>query len=246
MAIITVCIPAFDSEKFLMATLDSVQNQSFKDFCVKIALEPTENCHETISICEKYLSDKRFLLSLNSSVLGWAENIDQLLKQIDTPYFIILPHDDIIHPDYLSLLYSGIIDDGEIAVCYGDMQFFGGHGGQKSREFDNQTLFSRLSSFYLLGAEAVPWRGVTSTKVLDAGYSFPTNKWNSLWVECEWAQLLLKCGKAVRVPKSIYFKRIFPPGRTSVSRNWFVEFDATEKINAAAHQGLLLPPAAFL
>jgi hypothetical protein len=73
-----------------------------------IALEPTDDCHLTEQVIHPYLSATRFSLSINKSVLGWAENIKSLLEKVTTPYFVILLHDDLWSKNYLQSLFSAL------------------------------------------------------------------------------------------------------------------------------------------
>ena len=108
MASITVCIPAYRSGKYLEKTLRSVQQQTHRELIVEIGLEPADDDGETRRICEAFLGDPRFSVVDNPEVLGWAQNIDSLLQRVETPYFTILPHDDAIHPEYLSRLVAAV------------------------------------------------------------------------------------------------------------------------------------------
>jgi len=228
---ITICIPAYRSENLIAKTLQSAQCQSFGNFVVEIGLEPTDDSYKTYNVCEKYLADSRFNLSVNPKVLGWAQNISNLLKKVDTPYFIILPHDDILHPDYLSILYEAIKEQPHVSVAYADMFYIGNTRGEKFLALDNDNLFSRLLSFFLAGAEAVPWRGVTRKKVLSEGVTFSHNEYSSFAVECEWALHLIQQGEAYRVPLPLYYKRLIN-GSKSVSSEWVSSF-SEQKLKAA-------------
>jgi len=229
---ITICIPAYRSEKSIAKTLQSVQCQSFGNFIVEIGLESTDDSYKTYNVCEKYLADSRFNLSVNPKVLGWAQNISNLLRKVDTPYFIILPHDDILHPDYLGILYEAIKEQPHVSVAYADMFFIGKNRGEKFLAVDNDNFFSRLLSFFLAGAEAVPWRGVTRKKVLSEGVTFSHNEYSSFAVECEWALHLIQQGEAYRVPLPLYYKRAYSYGSKSVSSEWRLSF-SEQKIKAA-------------
>jgi len=232
MAEITVCIPAYSSEKSIAKTLQSVQRQTFSNFVVEIGLEPSDDSYKTHNVCEKYLADSRFNLRVNPEVLGWAQNISNLLQTVNTPYFIILPHDDILHPEYLCILYETIKEQPHVSVAYADMFFIGQGRGEKFLAVDNDNLSGRLLSFFLAGAEAVPWRGVTRKKVLSDGATFSHNKYSSFAVECEWALHLIQQGEAYRVPLPLYYKRSYGADSKSVSSEWSLCF-SEQKIQAA-------------
>ena len=218
MAQVTVCIPAYRAERFLTHTLRSIAKQTYRDIGVEIAIEPP--AAETAKACTPFLHDPRFRVSINDQRLGWAENIAALLARVRTPFFIILPHDDVLHPDYIETLLGAITARPDASVAYADMFCFGDGHFRKSLTIEEGGPFERLLSFFLGGAEAVPWRGVTRTTVLDGGATFPSNEFISFAVECEWACHLLRSGAAVRVPRPLYFKRLAVPNRVSTSGQW--------------------------
>ncbi|ELS05104.1 glycosyl transferase [Xenococcus sp. PCC 7305] len=232
MADVTVCIPAYCSQQFIAQTLRSLQQQTYNNFHVKIAIEPTEYSELVWQACEPFLRDKRFEAQENHQVLGWSQNINSLLQKITTPYFAILPHDDIWHPEYLNILLNVLKDRAQASVAYADMFMFGEGQGRKFMPIKQGSIGERLLSFYLAGAEAVPWRGVTRSEVLASGNFFSHKYCNSFAVECQWAQHLLLKGDAIRVSQPLYFKRKFGTKLDTVSRLWIKSFDTQNKLEA--------------
>ena len=140
----------------------------------------------------------RFAFIENRVVLGWAGNIDNLICGVDTELYAVLPHDDLWNPHYLSSLVPLLDAEPGAVVAYADMNRFGAAAGPKTVRIDNTDFSTRLLSFYLEGAEAVPWRGVTRRSALPASAVFPQHEQMSFAVECEYAQKLLCAGKAER------------------------------------------------
>jgi hypothetical protein len=212
---VTVCIPAYRSEAFIHHTLRSVLTQTYSDFVVEIAVEPP--AEETLSACGPFLRDDRVGIIVNPQVLGWAENIKSLLRRVATPYFLILPHDDLLQPDYIAALLVELIRRPQASVAYSDMVCFGHASFRLWLELTEEPIFDRLMSFFLGGMEAVPMRGVTRSSVRDH-CDFPTDQYDGFAVECEWVLHLLISGAAVRVPRPLYLKRIFGPNQISASQ----------------------------
>jgi len=212
---VTVCIPAFRSEAFIYDTLRSVLTQTYSDFVVEIAVEPP--AEETLIACGPSLRDDRVRIIVNPQVLGWAENIQSLLRRVTTPYFLILPHDDILHSDYIATLLIELIRRPQASVAYSDMVCFG-HASFRCRlSLTEEPIFDRLMSFFLGGTEAVPMRGVTRSSVCEHR-DFPTDRYCGFAVECEWVLHLLISGPALYVPQPLYLKRLFGPNEIPASR----------------------------
>jgi hypothetical protein len=211
---VTVCIPAYRSEAFIHNTLLSVLTQTYSNFVVEIAVEPP--AEETLSACGPFLRDGRVRIIVNPQVLGWAENMKRLLRRVATPYFFILPHDDLLQPDYIATLLVELISRPQASVAYSDMACFGHASFYWPLHLTEEPLFDRLMSFFLAGTEAVPMRGVTRSSVRDH-CDFPTDRYDGFAVECEWVLHLLISGAAIHVPRPLYLKRIFGPHEVTTS-----------------------------
>ena len=120
---VTVCIPAYRSETFIHETLRSLFAQTCSDFVVDIAVEPPAEA--TVSACAPFLRDDRVRLIVNPQVLGWAENMKSLLRRVATPYFFILPHDDLLEPDYIATLLAELVSRPHASIAYSDIVCFG-------------------------------------------------------------------------------------------------------------------------
>lgn len=251
-ATITVCIPAYRSHRFIEYTLQSVRRQTYRDIRVEIALEKTADHERTIEVCAKFLSDSRFHLSINDGVLGWAANVEQLLRKVETEYFVILPHDDIWHVGFLEKLCSTLQRQSDAVVAYADMVLFGERTDYKFIDLPRSDPVARLSSLYLHWDSTLLWRGLTRSSVLHGGQSFPNNEFIGFGVDVEWEQFLLQQGEAARIPLPLYFKRMQNATSMTVTGRWARAF-SVDKIRAVLshhdehlHNGLgVLSPTAL-
>ena len=229
MARVTVLIPAFNSGKRIFRTLKSVQEQSYGDFKVRVAIEPTGREAFDDEVRRTFEKDGRFEFFENGSVLSWAKNIDTLITHVDTEFFAILPHDDFWDRYYLAKLVPVLDACSEASVAYADMQVFGASNWVKTVRLDDTDISTRLLTFYLEGAEAVPWRGVARKSVLFKSDNFPQHKYMSFAVECEYAQRLICSGKAIRIGEPLFYKRTYGAGACSLSNLWQTELSHDEK-----------------
>lgn len=189
---------------------------------VKIGIDPPSE--ETMRVLHPFLVDRRIHVYENHSRLGWAGNIRALTATITTPYFTVLPHDDLIHPGYLHRLLEKFKTYPDASVVYADMQLFG--NGRPSRKWvDLPVSGSReeqILAFFQQGAEAVPWRGVTRSDIIQKAGGFPVDDYLGFAVECEWALSLISVGRAVRVPEKLYFKQLYHNEIMSASKERIV------------------------
>lgn len=222
MTCVTICIPAYRAEAFISQTLLSVQKQSHRDLRIEIAIDPsnTDSPDGTRDAIDPFLSDDRVHVRENPVRLGWDGNINAMLKRVDTPYYMILPHDDLIDPRYVETLLSVLKARPDASVAYGDMTFHGKTSLTHKTVYlpPDGTRDEQLLMFFLEGAEAVPWRGVTRVSAIAATGGFPTDGYLGFAVECEYALSLLLHGRAVRVPRSLYSKQVHALDLPTASR----------------------------
>lgn len=95
---LSVCIPVYNGQQFIKETIDSVLNQSFKDF--EIVVVDNQSTDNTVSIVKSY-SDSRIKLFINDTNIGMIPNWNKAMEHATGKYIKILPADDFIYPGCL-------------------------------------------------------------------------------------------------------------------------------------------------
>ena len=220
MPLVTICIPAYRSGPMIAATLRSVKDQAFKDFRCVVGFDPP--AADQMEFVEPFLADPRFICHENPGRLGWDGNVRALMAAVESPLFMVLLHDDLIHPAYLETLVARLDADHSLSLAYTDMWLFGGNAVPAVNVMDIPETASRtdqVMAFLLQRAEAVPWRGVARASILRE-HAFPVDGHGGFAAECEWTLRLLVQGPAQRVPKPLYYKRYVASGTTTATQRW--------------------------
>ena len=99
MALISIIVPFYNASKTIKSTLQSIQNQTFKDF--ECLLINDSSIDDSIKIVEKFFSkDKRFKLFFNTNKgVVYARNLG--IKKAIGRYITFLDSDDIWDPYFL-------------------------------------------------------------------------------------------------------------------------------------------------
>ncbi|MBW4973117.1 glycosyltransferase [Roseovarius mucosus] len=234
---ITVCIPAYQAGAFIGETVSSVLAQSFDDFRIEIAIDPSEGDKDsTEAALEPFRDDPRVNISTNPRRLGWAGNFNALLQRVETPFYAPLPHDDIWASDYLATFFPLVSEHPKASVAYGDMTMFDANGITGFRSValpQGEDRMTHLIRFMVQGAHAMPWRGVTRQSAIAVTQGFPTDLWGGFAVEAEYALGLLEAGPVIHVPKALYRKRVFQPQeRMSASKARTIDWAVEDRLNA--------------
>lgn len=92
---VTVGLPVYNSESFVLDAVRSIKNQSFKDWrCIIIDDGSTDR---TLDILKRNIDD-RFELIVDKLNMGLVARLNQLIEMTDGEYFARMDSDDIMHP----------------------------------------------------------------------------------------------------------------------------------------------------
>jgi len=110
---ISVLMPVFNAEKFLREAINSILNQTFKDFEFIIINDASTDDSKKIIIS---YDDKRIRYFENHGNLGVAGTLNRGLKLAKGDYVARMDADDIAYPNRFKLEYNEIIKNQTIAV----------------------------------------------------------------------------------------------------------------------------------
>lgn len=120
---VTICIPAYNASAFIAETVQSVLDQTYPDIQVLISVDAGHDDTETV--IQQNFKDSRIHMYVQSQRLGWVANTNFLLAAVQSPYFCILPHDDIIAPGFVSRLLIRLQRSPRAVAAYCDIRCFG-------------------------------------------------------------------------------------------------------------------------
>lgn len=97
--LISICIPAYNAEKFIKETLESILNQTYQNLEIII----TDDCSkdQTVSIINSF-SDKRIKFYQNEKNLGVEGNWNKALQLATGNYCKMMGADDILYSNCIS------------------------------------------------------------------------------------------------------------------------------------------------
>lgn len=167
MSNISVIIPVYNTEQYLIECIDSVVNQTLKD--IEIILVDDGSTDSSLSICNEYAQkDNRItVLQQDHKCAGAARN--KGLEIAKGEYLSILDSDDFFELDMLQKLYDRAAENNaDITIC--DVKFY-----------DTQTNTTQKS--YSINKDYIPDKAIFSYKDMP-DYIFNTFQnwsWNKLF-----------------------------------------------------------------
>lgn len=117
---ISVIVPVYKVEKYVNKCVDSILDQSFRDFDLILVDDGSpDSCPQ---ICDYYASqdDRITVIHKTNGGLSDARNagIDWAMEHSDSEWLAFVDSDDYLHPDYLNTLYQTAQNLGaDLVIC---------------------------------------------------------------------------------------------------------------------------------
>lgn len=107
--LISICLATYNGEKYLEEQLNSILNQTYKNF--ELIVQDDCSTDNTIKILESYQDKLNIIISKNEINMGYIKNFETLLKKATGDYVAICDQDDIWELDKLEILVRNIQDN---------------------------------------------------------------------------------------------------------------------------------------
>ncbi|HFI0790199.1 TPA: glycosyltransferase family 2 protein [Streptococcus suis] len=133
MALISVCVPVYNSSTYLKECIESIRNQTFKDLeiiCVDDG--STDNSLEILKEFQKL--DPRIQLIVQERNMGVGAARNRAIDLASGQYMSFIDSDDFIEPEMFEELYNKAFEkDAEIAIC--DVNLYSDGGRLNKRKW---------------------------------------------------------------------------------------------------------------
>jgi glycosyltransferase involved in cell wall biosynthesis len=143
---VSVLMPAYNAEKYIDESIESILNQTFADF--ELVIIDDCSTDKTWEIIQKYKEkDKRIIAIKNEKNLGIAGNRNKLKKLARGIYVVWQDADDISMPDRLKHQYEFMEVNQSVGICGGWLEFFNGNGQNSVRKYKEKDEDLRKNVF---------------------------------------------------------------------------------------------------
>lgn len=122
---ISVICLAYNHEKYIKETIDSILKQSFSDFEVVIADDCSKD--NTVKIIESYC-DSRIKLLTKEFNRGINDSMNLALSNALGEYIVIMGTDDIMKDDYLDVVNNAFLKNKNIDIIYTNLSIIDENG----------------------------------------------------------------------------------------------------------------------
>ena len=212
---VSVLIPAYRAEQFICETLDGLSRQTFQNLILYISIDKSDdNTGETV---QNWCSKHRQICSEiyhQTTRLGWVKNVNFLLNKCKSKYFMIMPHDDIIHESYIEKMLHKLKINKKACTAFSDIKCFGKSskhpyidGTVTSQQSILGNQIDRINTFLNFHFRAVAFRGLVNKSILSDLFLLPEKTQDSFALDTIWNLQMAVKGELIRVPEILYFKR---------------------------------------
>ena len=114
--LISIIVPIFNVEKYLLRCIDSIVNQSYKKLEIILVDDGSpDRCPE---ICEEWAKMDTRVRVIHKQNGGQASARNRGLDIAKGEYVAFVDGDDYLHPDFIFTLYKALTEnEAEIAIC---------------------------------------------------------------------------------------------------------------------------------
>jgi glycosyltransferase involved in cell wall biosynthesis len=114
---VSLGLPVYNGEKFIVATLNSIINQTYTNFELTIC----DNCSTdgTEEICRGFAEkDSRITFIKNEKNIGASGNFNKVFNVSNGKYFKWATHDDVLKPEFLERCVEVLEKYYDVYLCY--------------------------------------------------------------------------------------------------------------------------------
>ncbi len=204
---VTLCIPTYQSETFIERTLGHASAQSHRNLRVLVSIDQSTDATE--EICRRYAAaDSRFEVYAHESRMGWAHNLNFLLDKVESEFFCIYFHDDLIDPRYLELLLAELISRPDAASSQADTLHVDPRGRQRrsSGRAQEGSDFDRVVAALADPFVGSPLRALIRTALAKPDVRFPAASVQGFGGHIPFTAALLAAGPVLHVPEILYWR----------------------------------------
>lgn len=228
---VSVLIPAYNVEKYIGRCLDSLLQQTFKDFELLIVNDgSTDNTFTILSSYAKLFKHCRIFNIANG---GSANARNLLLSEAQGEYLCFIDADDYVHPLYLeALCCEAERENADIIQCqfnivHGEGTCYANKRKGERRQFDKLAFYEYFCSKSGYLKVVVLWNKIFKRKLFE-GLTFPLKK----AVDDEYViyQVIYNANKIVELDAVLYYYYMSPnsqmrskPGLNSLDRLKVIE-----------------------
>lgn len=145
MPLISVIVPIYNVEKYVLCCIESIINQSYKN--LEIILINDGSIDSCGVLCDKYVSRDQRIKVIHKDNGGSSSARNLGLSVSTGDYITFVDSDDFLNEDYIFHLYNGLVEkDADISLS--NMIIYNENGYRKNINLEKTLVFSNKRDIY--------------------------------------------------------------------------------------------------
>lgn len=140
---ISIIVPTYNVEAYIKKCLDSLVNQSSKDFIAYIINDGSPA--NEVSIVEPYAKKYPFIKSIVKQNGGYGSVLNKAIEIVESPYFLICDPDDYLREDAVETLIN-LIEENNVDLIIGAKQLVYSDNEETKYDASFNTDFAQLNN----------------------------------------------------------------------------------------------------
>jgi glycosyltransferase involved in cell wall biosynthesis len=214
-------VPAWSAAGFIDATLDALAAQTYPrlEFLISDDASPDS----TAAICERRAAlDPRFRVIRQARNLGWAGNVNALLRAASGDYFVFAFQDDLLAPEYVARCVAALEANANAILAFSDIVLVHADGRREEKSYAVlDHVADRLSRGRAIAKQQSSWwipnRGVFRAGAAREIGGLRRHLAGEFSADWPWLLHMSLLGEFVRVPERLCTKIYLAK---SLSRSW--------------------------
>ncbi len=171
--LVSLGMPVYNGAEYLRDAIESILAQTWEHW--ELIISDNASVDATPQICREYANrDPRVQYHRNRSNLGAHPNYNRTFHLSRGKYFKWVPHDDLLHADYLAECVAMLESDSECVLCQTHLMYIDA-GGRELGAYDSElsgsdshSVSTRFGAVVLRPHPAYEVMGVFRRRVLEA------------------------------------------------------------------------------
>jgi len=152
---VTIALPVYEGEEYLKQAIDSLLNQTYRDY--ELVISDDASTDGTNEICEYYQRiNSNVVYFRNSFNLGAQDNLLKILRNTNSEYFVWASQDDYWDKDFLSLLVKKLEIDKGLSLAFSAINLIDRDSTVRKLSFEGRWNPNNLTQYGLIAALLLP------------------------------------------------------------------------------------------
>lgn len=220
-SLITIGMPVFNDIDFIEESIISILKQTVKSF--KLVISDDGSSDGSADICKRYAAEDSRIIYIRQPVnLGISKNMEFLLTQADTPYFMWAADDDLWAPTFIQELTDLLKANVQAVAAFCTYAYINETSevikDNMNLNYGHENTYQRLVNYVHNASDEFGY-GVFKTKKIQ-GVKFPIWAWpnhktpyNNIYPSL--CFYLAKGNYVNQVGKALFLKRMKTPKKTN-------------------------------